>query len=60
MKLQARIRYGAALVDCAAYPDSGAVRLEFAQPQRAASPGQAAVCYEGDAVALGGTIEKAL
>ncbi len=60
MKLRTRIRYGAALVDSAAYPDGRAVRLEFAQPQRAASPGQAAVCYEGDAVALGGTTERVL
>ena len=33
------------------------VRVEFAEPQWAISPGQAAVCYEGEAVALGGTIE---
>jgi tRNA-specific 2-thiouridylase len=58
--LSARIRYGARLSACRAYPDPGGVRLEFVEPQRAVAPGQAAVCYEGEALAFGGTIEKAL
>jgi tRNA U34 2-thiouridine synthase MnmA/TrmU len=33
------------------------VRVEFAEPQWAVSPGQAAVCYQGGAVAFGGIIE---
>jgi tRNA-specific 2-thiouridylase len=58
--MEAKIRSGARLVECTAWADNGAVRLEFARPQRAIAPGQAAVCYEGDAVALGGVIESQL
>ena len=32
------------------------LRLEFLEPQRAITPGQAVVFYEGDYVAGGGTI----
>ena len=59
MRLRAKIRYGARLAACRAYPEDGKIRLEFARQQRAVAPGQAAVCYEGDAVAVGGTIESA-
>jgi tRNA-specific 2-thiouridylase len=33
-------------------------RLEFIEPQRSVSPGQAAVCYVGDRVIGGGWIER--
>lgn len=36
----------------------GLVRLEFAEPQRAITPGQAAVFYCGDVVVGGGTIAR--
>jgi len=39
--------------------DSG-VRIEFAEPQRAITPGQAAVFYDGNVVVGGGWIESAL
>ena len=35
-------------------PEGERVRLEFAQPQRAVTPGQAAVVYGGDGAVLGG------
>lgn len=35
---------------------SGTIRLEFDAPQRAVTPGQAAVLYDGDTVLGGGTI----
>ena len=41
----------------AALPD-GRVRVDFAAPQRAMTPGQAAVAYVGDQVVGGGTIES--
>ena len=33
-------------------------RIEFKEPQRSVSPGQAAVCYVGDRVIGGGWIER--
>ena len=44
--------------DIAALPD-GRVRVDFAAPQRAMTPGQAAVAYVDDQVVGGGTIESA-
>ncbi len=43
------------------YPQSdGTVRVEFEQPQRAITPGQAVVAYDGDTVIGGGTIREIL
>jgi len=36
--------------------DAGTLRLDFDEPQRAVTPGQAAVLYDGDVVIGGGTI----
>ncbi|MCI9367524.1 MAG: tRNA 2-thiouridine(34) synthase MnmA, partial [Oscillospiraceae bacterium] len=42
-------------------PQGDRVRLEFAQPQRAVTPGQAAVVYdENGAVLGGGTIAQVI
>ena len=38
--------------------EGGRARIVFDDPQRAVTPGQAAVCYEGDAVLAGGWIER--
>ena len=35
-------------------PEEGGVRLEFRDPQRAVTPGQAAVAYDGEGTVLGG------
>ena len=40
--------------------DDKCVRVRFAQPQRAVTPGQIAVFYEGERVLGGGVIERAL
>ena len=40
--------------------DSGMVRVTFDEPQRAITPGQAAVFYDGETVLGGGTIRKVL
>ncbi|MDD5833287.1 MAG: tRNA 2-thiouridine(34) synthase MnmA [Clostridiales bacterium] len=40
----------------ATVPEDGIVRLVFDEPQRAITPGQAAVLYDGDVVLGGGTI----
>ena len=42
-------------------PESGnRVRIVFDQPQRAVTPGQAAVFYDGDTVVGGGTVAEVL
>jgi len=53
----AKIRSVGRPAACTARPEGEKVRLQFAEPQWAVAPGQAAVCYEGEKVAFGGTIE---
>ena len=38
----------------------GRVRVDFAEPQRAVTPGQSVVFYDGDTVVGGGIIEQPL
>jgi tRNA-specific 2-thiouridylase len=59
-RLRAKVRSSTPLAACVAEPAGDAVRLQFARPQRAISPGQAVVCYQNEAVAFGGTIVEAL
>ena len=59
VRCAARTRYSQTEAPCTAYslPDGG-LRVVFDQPQRAITPGQAVVLYDGDVVLGGGTIEK--
>ncbi|MCI8422244.1 MAG: tRNA 2-thiouridine(34) synthase MnmA [Lawsonibacter sp.] len=59
VRLAARIRYRMTEQPCTAEqtgPDT--LRIDFDQPQRAVTPGQAVVLYDGDTVVGGGVIEK--
>lgn len=55
-----KIRYRAPEVPATVTPlPNNRFKVEFDAPQRAVTPGQAAVCYVGDEVVGGGTIERA-
>ena len=57
IRVTARLRYQAPAAPAILEPLSDArARLTFDEPQRAVTPGQAAVCYVGDEVLGGGTI----
>jgi tRNA-specific 2-thiouridylase len=56
--LKARIRYKHAEAEAVVTPDAGdKVRVDFAKPQRAITPGQSVVFYDDDAVVGGGLIQ---
>jgi len=56
-KVIAKIRYSHKGAPCVLHPiGEGKLRVEFAEPQRAITPGQAVVFYRGDVVLGGGTI----
>jgi tRNA-specific 2-thiouridylase len=58
MNITAKVRYQAAPAKATLYPmDGGRVRLVFEDKQRAVTPGQAVVFYDGDIVLGGGTVE---
>jgi tRNA-specific 2-thiouridylase len=55
----ARIRYRADLVPATVYAEPGKrARVVFDEPQKAVTPGQAVVFYDGEYVVGGGTIES--
>lgn len=57
---KAKIRYRQKEQPATVYPlEDGMLRIVFDEPQRAITPGQAAVLYDGDCVLGGGTIVKA-
>ena len=56
LRVTARTRYHQAEQQATVYPAENGFRLEFDQPQRAPTPGQAVVLYQGDVVLGGGTI----
>ena len=51
-----KIRYRTPAASATVTPVDGGVRVEFDEPQRAITPGQAAVFYDGDEVLGGGAI----
>lgn len=52
-----KLRYHQPEQEATVYPQGAeAVHIRFRQPQRAVTPGQAAVLYDGDTVLGGGTI----
>ena len=60
MRVQAKLRYTPKTADAWLYPSGEGCVLEFDVPQRAVTPGQAAVFYDGDTVVGGGIITQAL
>lgn len=57
MRVAAKTRYKQAEVPATIYPlEHDRIHVEFEKPQRAITPGQAAVFYDGDVVVGGGTI----
>lgn len=53
---EVRVRYRHAGARARVFPAAGSFRVEFEAPQRAITPGQAAVVYAGDEVVGGGII----
>ncbi|MBN1869135.1 MAG: tRNA 2-thiouridine(34) synthase MnmA [Candidatus Omnitrophica bacterium] len=61
MEVSARIRYNAPEVKgFLTYLGQDRIRLEFAEPQKAVTPGQSAVFYHGDVMLGGAVIEEAM
>ena len=61
MEVTARARYNQKEQAAWVYPEeNGFARVEFTQPQRAITPGQAVVLYQGDLVLGGGTITEVI
>ena len=60
MRVTAKLRYRHTEQPAVIYPAQDGVIVEFDEPQRAPSPGQAAVFYDGDIVVGGGTIVKGI
>ena len=56
IRAQAKLRYTPNAASCTIFPTETGAVLEFDQPQRAVTPGQAAVFYDGDLLLGGGTI----
>ena len=57
MRVMAKARSRMTEQPATIYPEeNGFVRVEFDEPQRAITPGQAVVLYDGDTVIGGGTI----
>ncbi len=60
LRVTARVRHAARETSALAWLDpSGALRVRFDEPQRAAAPGQAVTLYQGEVVLGGGIIDAA-
>jgi len=57
-QLAGKVRYKMTPQSCTVRGDGDTIEAEFDAPQRALTPGQAAVFYDGDAVVCGGVIER--
>lgn len=57
MKCTAKIRYNTKDAPCEIFPTDNGVKVVFDQPQRAITPGQAVVFYDGNTVLGGGIID---
>jgi tRNA-specific 2-thiouridylase len=61
IRVDAKIRYRTPAASAVVRPiDDGSARVTFDRPQRAITPGQAAVFYQGDEVVGGGAILRAI
>jgi tRNA-specific 2-thiouridylase len=61
LHITAKARYNQPPQPATVYPEAnGAARVVFDAPQRALTPGQAVVLYDGDMVVGGGTITKVI
>ncbi len=61
LRVKAKVRSRMAEQHATVYPEQqGFARVEFDEPQRAITPGQAVVLYNGDTVVGGGTITEVL
>lgn len=59
LRLEGKIRYGKAQYPCTVFPEeNGRLRVEFDEPQRAPSPGQSVVFYDGDLLVGGAVISE--
>lgn len=60
MRVKAKIRFNHQPAEATVKPDQhGGAEVVFDQPQKAVTPGQSVVFYQGDTVVGGGTIERA-
>jgi len=58
IRVMGKARYRSAEVACRVWRDDAGLQVEFEQPQRAITPGQALVLYDGEYVLGGGTIAR--
>ena len=59
IEVSAKVRYKASQRPAVVVPHGGYAEVRFVEPQRAVTPGQAVVFYDGDEVVGGGIIESA-